>query len=257
MSTLAKHEQDTRRRLLWPDRDSLDSVVLIPYIIETIDELNIKRNNTREPSLIAFGTLTTDAGRATYPLDNIAPNYGKARYLWTKNETNDANFQRQWVEMVDWETLVQMYGGGDAVGAVPTDSTYPLIPAAAAVYSDVNLGNMLEFAPIPSQVTVFDFVYEVAALHPQSKDAQGFRLPQFDALVAAKSADRALVHCKWQGLDKEDTKERKKEIRFTLDREIGSADERRGLEYLFWQHINTGFDKTYDTSIGYLKGVLY
>jgi hypothetical protein len=256
MSTLQTHLNAARRKLLFPTRASCDENILTPYCIEVIDELIIKRNNTLEPSFIATATLTTNAGESKYSLDGIAPNYGKVRYLYTRNESNSSNFNRQIVELVGLDMLTEVYGGGDGVGALPyTGQT--ITSSAAAVYYDVNLGNMIEFAPIPVQSVVYDFIYEPATNRPTSKQSQGFTLEQFDALVAAKTAFKALLHCKWQGLSRSEAREQRAEIRQHLLLEIGSPESRSGLEYLFWQFNLTSYNDTSDTTIGFLQGTIY
>lgn len=222
-----------------------------------LDELVTRRQNTFEPSLIAFGTLISIPYQTTYNLDNIAPNYGKARYLYTANQSNDANFRRDWVKLVSLEDLTEEYGGGDNVGTQPLITNYPLVARAASVYYDINRGNMIELAPVPQQVIPYTFTYEPATQRPQTKQGMGFGLDQFDALVAAMLAWKALLHCKWRGLSRAETREQRKDIREMLAVEIGSPEARSGLSYLFWQFNLTSYQTVNNTSIGFLQGKLY
>lgn len=251
-----KHLNDARRRLLFPTQSSCNDLILSPYCVDVIDELTTKRSNTHEPHLIATGTLTTNSGQTAYSLDGIAPNYGKARYLYTKNESGLSSFQRQWVELVGLEWLTEQHRGGDVIGNVPNYST-PILSAAAAVYYDANRGNMIEFAPIPTSSITYTLVYEPATNRPTSKQGAGFTLDQFDALVAAKTAFKALLHAKWKGLSRKENMEQRAEIRQHLMFEIGSPESRSGLSYLFWQFNLSSYQNTNDKMVGFLQGTIY
>jgi len=237
-----------------PLRSSLDDAWLAGYLIEVIDELVTALNQTNEPHFIQSSQISVEAGVSVYPLDNLAPGYGKARYLYTESE-GDSNFRRSPVELVSLELLTEMYGGGDPgsnIPVVPFNQAWPA-RAAAVYYSRANPGpgNFIEFAPVPNDAATYRFIWEPKVVRPTSPDGQGFRLDQFDALVSAKAAMLSLPHCQWHGLDKADTVERKKELRGTLDYQLGSIAAGRGLEWQFWAFRQTTMNKTRTSVIGW------
>jgi hypothetical protein len=253
MATLAKHIQDARRRLMWPTRTSLDDGPLSEYAIETIDELVTQMGNSHEPHFIQSGVISVDAGESVYSLDSIAPNYGKARYLYTEDD-GSSDFQRRPVEIVSLEVLTERFRGGDRgaeIVGVPPSSSFPLIAQAAAVYYDVSRGNLIEFASVPQESIAYRFTWEPNVVRPQAKTDTGFHLDQFDNYVAALTARRALAHCQWKGLSRSEAKERRQEIREALDFDIGSVNERRGYAYLLWQYKLTTVNKTSITATGF------
>lgn len=253
MSTFQQHINDARRRLLWPERATCDDGVLTPYAVSAIHQLTTRLNLMNEPHLIGSGLLQINPGQTTYPLDNIAPNYSKVRYLYTEDDgVND----RQIVDLVSLENLTEVYGGGDQVGAQPY-SNVQQVPRAASVYYDIARGNILEVAPIPVQAVRLRFTYEPIAAKLTGKQDVRFHLTQFDELVAAMTALSAMPHCQWRGLTEAETNKRYARIEASLMREIGSPDNRSGLSYLFWQYSLTSFQKTNDESVGFLAGILY
>lgn len=252
-SQFQQHLNDARRRLLWPIRASLDDGVLTPYAVSAIHQLTTKLNNTNEPHLIASGPLQINPGQTVYNLDNIAPGYSKARYLYTED---DGVNNRQVVELVSFEDLTEVFGGGDQVGAQPYSSVSQ-VPRAATVYYDPSRGNLLEVAPVPVQSVRLRFTYEPVSSKLTSKQDVRFHLTQFDELVAAMAALSAMPHCQWKALTEAQANKRYDRIERALLREIGSPESRTGLSYLFWQYSLTSFQKSNDESIGFLSGVLY
>jgi len=256
-STFQGHLNDARRRLMWPTRASCDDIVLTPYCISAIHQLMQRLNNTNEPHLLASAPLAIAAGQTTYNLDAIAPNYGKARYLYTEDDGSDT-FQRQKVEIVSLEDLTEEFGGGDRVSAIPQPYyNAPQVPRAAAVYYDQSQGNVLEVAPVPVVATTLRFIYEPVTAKLASKTDVLFTLAQFDELVACMTALSALPHCQWRGVTEVQADKRYERIEASLIRDIGSPELRTGLSYLFWQYSLTSFQKSNDDSIGFLSGVLY
>lgn len=253
MSIFQSHLNDARRRLMWPVRASLDDGVLTPYCVSAIHQLITRLNNMNEPHLIASGPLQINPGQTLYNLDNIAPGYSKARYLYTE-DCESSN--RQAVELVSPENLTEVFGGGDQVGTQPYFST-PQVPRVASVYYDPSQGNMIEVAPVPVQSVRLRFTYEPTAAKLTSKQDVRFHLVQFDELVAAMTALPALIHCKWRGLTEAQADKRYDRIERTLVREIGSPEARIGLSYLLWQYSLTSFQKSNDDSVGFLSGALY
>lgn len=252
-SIFQSHLNDARRRLMWPVRSSLDDGVLTPYCVSAIHQLTTRLNNTKEPHLIASGPLAINPGQTTYRLDNIAPNYSKARYLYTED---DGVSDRQVVELVSLEDLTEVFGGGEQVGT-QSNFNLPQVPRAAAVYYNPAKGNMIEIAPVPVQAVRLRFTYEPIAAKLTSKQDVRFHLPQFDELVAAMTALPALIHCRWRGVTEAQANKRYDRIERALLREIGSPETRSGLSYLFWQYSLSSFQKTNGNSVGFLSGVLY
>ena len=148
-----------------PVRASLDDGWLAEYVIEVLDELTTAMNQTNEPHFIQSSPITIRSNVNVYPLDNIAANFGKARYLYTENP-GDSNFMRQPIELVGLEALTEFYQGGDTGSSIPVVLfSQGQTPRAAAVYYSLDSpgpGNFIEFAPVPGDNTWpnYRFIWE-------------------------------------------------------------------------------------------------
>lgn len=237
MSSLAKHAADTRRRLMFPDRASLPTGVLDDFLIETLDQLVTEMNQTDVPWYLAKCRIPVNPTQSLYNLDNLtggsAP-YGKARYLYTVDDANP-NHQRQPVDLVSFEGLQENFGGGQPTVAA-SDVAKHSAEAVSVYYlqSPPGPGNFMEFGPIPAQAAEYEFIFEPATSRPGSRTDTGFRFDQFDAMVAALTAQRIMPYATWKGISEEKEAARKTELRGTLAYDLGSIEERRGWIYLFW-----------------------
>jgi len=251
MSNLDKNMNATRRRLLYPNRDMLDDGPLAEYVLDTIDEMVTMMNQTKKPLFIAFSTINLEPAKSVYPLDSIAIGFGKARYLYTQEPTN-RDARRKPIEIVEHELLTEMYGAGD-----PTYGP-AVFPAAAAFFYQFDTpgavgGNFVEFGPVPNGTGKVILVWEPQTMRPQQRDNTSFHLEQFDALIAARTALRALPHCEWKGLSSQDAAARRAELSRILQFDIGSIAERRGLEFTFWMWRQSNNNRIRPNPIGWAE----
>lgn len=236
-----------------PTRASLDDGDLSDDTLGTLDEFVTQMNQTNEAHFLMSGRINVEADRSLYPLDNFA-NFGRGRYLYTMDST-DVNHRRHAVQLVPYEGLTDFYGGGDPLlASVPGDTWSKHTASAAAIYylnEAPGPGNFIEFGEIPNQAAEYKLVYEPSVVRPQAKQDTGFRLEQFDEMVAVRTALKALPRCKWKGLDKEETKARKAELRQSFAYELGSISERRGWLYLFWMYRQRSDAKVKPAALGF------
>lgn len=237
MSSLAKHSADTRRRLMFPDHSALPVGILDDYLIETLDQLVTEMNQTDVPWYLAKCRIPVNPTQSVYNLDNLtggsAP-YGKARYLYTVDDSNP-NHQRRPVDLVSYEGLQENFGGGQVT--IASSGVNKHSAESASVYylaSPPGPGNFIELGPIPAQAAEYEFMFEPATARPGGRGDTGFRFDQFDAMVAALTALRVMSYASWKGLSEEKEAKRKQEIRDSLIYDLGSIKDRRGWIYLFW-----------------------
>lgn len=255
MAQFDKHLSDARRLLLRPSRAALDDGDLADYCIEAIDSLVIDLNAGVEPFYLQSVRIDVVARQAIYTLSN-APNFSRARYLYTMSDT-DPNYQRRPIELVSYENLQGMYGGGDPIStSIPVNSQEPHTASAAACYylrEAPGPGDVIEFGQIPNQSAPYKLVYEPDVVRPQAKQDQGFRLAQFDGYVAALTAVAALPQCKWQGFPAALEAGRKKEIEKALAFKIGSVAGRTGYAWQFWCFSQSSTQRSEPTVIGWAQ----
>lgn len=200
MATIRKSLGDVRRKLVFPDEDSLSDGVISEYLIEVTDQLVTEMNQTGQEWFICDAIIEVSPDEDSYPLAGIAPGFSKARNLWTMDES-DSTHRRRPVEIVDFDDLTRHYGGGS-----PDESQLEHSAAACALIYDREAGdNKIVFAPIPSMAAQYKLIYEPNVVRAQSKEDVAFRLDQFDGYVASLAAIHCLPHCTWNSL-KDDEK---------------------------------------------------
>lgn len=254
MGQLDKHLADARRRLMRPSRASLDDGDLADYCIESIDQLVIDLNAGTQPFFLQTARIDVVSGQAIYALNNV-PNFGRARYLYTMDDS-DPNHQRRPINIVSYESLMELYGGGDPLPTLVSPSPMPHTAAAAAFYylrEAPGPGDVIEFGPVPNQSASYKMIFEPDVVRPQARQDIGFRLAQFDGYVAALTAVKALPHCTWKGLDKIEAAARKKDISATLMYDIGSVQDRRGYAWQFWCYSQSNTQRSEPTVVGWAE----
>lgn len=251
MSNLDKHISDSRRWLVYPTSTPSDST-LAEFGIEILDEKITELNQTDEPWFLLTQQLQLEPGTALYSLANCA-NFGKVRYLYTAADDSSSTFCREPIPLVSMETLTQWFQGGDNVPTLPADSapwwaSYPLAAAAYYLQSTPGPANFLEFGPVPQETRNITLIYEPDVIRPTAR-AQGFRLNQFDSMIAMLMAKRAVLYCEWKGISDEQASKRRSDIVGLINAELGSRNNRQGLEYLWWQFKNRSMANATTTTI--------
>ena len=228
------HIGATRRRLLRPSRATLSDADLAEYLVETIDQLVIDLNSTGEPWFLQTVRVEATPGVAIKALN--APNFSRARYLYTLDDTNP-NANRHPIPLVSPEDLVELFRGGDVAPTATVSTSTPTFAAAASCYylnESPGPGDVIEFGPVPNRAASYRLVYELDVLRAQTRTDPGFRLAQFDGYVAALTAIRVLPHCTWLGIDAAAAAARKTDIAAACAYDIGSVDSRRGYSWAYW-----------------------
>jgi len=234
---------------MYPNPTPSDST-LAEFGIEILDEKITELNQTDQPWFLLTKQLLLEPGIATYSLANC-PNFGKARYLYTAPDDNASSFTREVIPLVTIETLTQRYQGGNNNPIVSTDPwwySYPLAAAAYYLQSSPGPANFLEFGPVPQEARNVMLIYEPDVVRPTAR-TQGFRLNQFDSMIAMLMSKRAILYCEWKGLTDDQTTKRRSDIVGLVNAELGSRNARQGLEYLWWQFKNRSMANVITTTI--------
>lgn len=222
MATISASIGSVQRKLDFPSWP--DEAVIGEYLIETLDEKMTEMQISREPWFLARCTITVEPNQDEYALDARANDYGKARYVYTKDES-DPSFRRAPVPIKPYEDLIGYYHSGEPSISSPITSTLKHSAIACAVFFDSNIGqNKIVFAPIPSQQAQYVLVYEPNTERPGALQDTGFRFPQFDSYISDCTAQRCLRHCKWKGLTVADNKVRRDDLRGDLMLEVQRGD---------------------------------
>lgn len=218
MSSVNRAIGAVQRKLLFPSQPS--EGIIGEFYIETVDEKVTELGQTREAWFASKTAISVVPGRDEYLLDALAPNLGKARFMWTKDDS-DPYFQRRPVDIVQLEDLTTYYRGGDAN---PTPSPAAHSALACAIYYEPGFGNKIVFGPTPNQNAQYVLVYEPATVRPQSLENAGFRFSQFDSYLSDCTALRCLPGCEWSAIDKAEWADRRAELRLHLAAEVTRGD---------------------------------
>lgn len=221
MSTIALATGAVRRKLDFPDEATLPDGVIGEWLIDVIDPLVTELGQTDQTWFIGSCNIDVVADEDSYSLE-VADGYGKARYVWTKDDA-DSSHRRRNVPIVNYEYLTTLYGAGDPNGLA--DSIEHSAQACSIIYDINSATNRIVFAPIPSQDAQYRFVYQVDVVRGQTEGDTAFRLRQFDSYVSDLGALGCLIHAKWNGLNDEQTARKKAELeRILLLRKMEGDD---------------------------------
>jgi len=207
VASLSKHRGDVRWRLGYPNEAKLSDGVIDSAVIDVVDEIVTEFNQTNEDWFLQPVPFSTVIDQDTYNIDNIAPGFGKAHFVYTADST-DPNHNRRAIDIVSFNELTTNFGGGDPGGSLGAGIAGPGIGAwkhsarGVAFYYDQASGTQkMVIGPRPQNVAQYVLVYEPAVVRPQSVQEQALRFSQFDKFVN-DSAAYALVHlCAWQEFD--------------------------------------------------------
>lgn len=189
-------------------------------VLDVGDRLITELNLTPDAWLESRVNINVEADTPTYVIN--AADYSKARYLFTKDES-DPSHRRRKIPIFDREVITDSYNAGDPdIGGL---TSIKHNARAAAVYFDSTLGAYrLEFAPIPNQAASYDLFYEPATERPTDRNSVAFRFPQFDGYVADKAAMRVIRSAMWKGMNAADCRAKRDEIRGDLAPLIEEGD---------------------------------
>lgn len=197
-------------------------------MFNVVDELVTEQNQTSQDWYLLDFSLPVEAGRAQYNIEDLAPNFGKAHFIFTEDPGN-TTFKSRPVEIVDYLQLVRDFSGGDPGPAGVKHSAR----AFAFPYNDEQKRLEAVIGPTPGESASYRVMFEPATVRPQSVTEQAFRHQQFSGYVADRIAFKALHLCRWEIFDEitdpslreKANKDKRAEIRQTLAMEIGRGDD--------------------------------
>lgn len=193
MSSLSKVRADVTRKLRQPSERSLaDGGFIDEAAVEIAAELVNEMNQTREPWFLMDFLLPVDANRDEYNIESMAPQFGKARFVYTVDDT-DPQFQRRSIDIVPMEQLTDTYGAGQT-NQVASNVKHSA-EAVAFVYDYKMNAHKALVAPVPSLACQYKVIYQpdVATVNP----GVVFRFSQFDGYLTDLIALACVALCEW------------------------------------------------------------
>lgn len=239
MSSILQSIGSIRRKLDFPDEAKLSDGMIAEYLIETVDYLITELQQTNAEWFISSTIIDVSANEDTYPLDGAVAGFGKARDVWSIDDS-DVNHRRQVVNIVSYEDLNSYYHGGDR----PLGGTYwkHNSQACAFVYNQDEGRQEIIFAPVPSQTVQYKLVYEPDVVRAPTTSGTAFRLRQFDALVSDKAAIKCIRHCEWKGLDTMQARAKANDLRGDISTAL--MEEEDQFRRFKWSNINANDNST-------------
>jgi hypothetical protein len=207
VASLSKHRGDVRWRLGYPNETKLSDGVIDAAVIDVVDETVTEFNQTNEDWFLQPVPFSTVINQDTYNIDNIAPGFGKAHFVYTA-DSSDPNHNRRPIDIVGLNELTKNFGGGD-----PGYSSAPAVVGTGigawkhsargfAFYYDSVAGvQKMVIGPRPLNVAQYVIIVEPAVVRPQSVQDQALRFAQFDGYVNDYAAYKLVHLCSWQDFD--------------------------------------------------------
>jgi len=205
VASLSKHRGDVRWRLGYPNETKLSDGVIDAAVVDVVDETVTEFNQTNEDWFLQPVPFSTVINQDTYNIDNIAPGFGKAHFVYTA-DSSDPNHNRRAIPIVGLNDLTVNFGGGDPgesfQGGGVGVGVWKHSARGFAFYYDQMAGvQKMVIGPRPQNVAQYVLIVEPAIVRPQAVQEQALRFSQFDGYVNDAAAYKLVHLCSWQDFD--------------------------------------------------------